>query len=132
MKTTPAHVPGAPSISGSLWKRRPKSRRAREGGRAGRGYCSAASIKPTGLPVVGGFSQTVSAFRRAEGPLSSQRQVRRWKEFQLTPDCLNDHSVIGYVNRLFDAYDDRRPECTPRLLESSVSDGTQGRSLMQP
>ncbi|CAE7463873.1 unnamed protein product [Symbiodinium sp. CCMP2592] len=44
--------------------------------------------------------------------LSSQRQVTRWKEFRLTPDCLKDHSVMAYVTRLFDAYDDSRPEWT--------------------
>eukprot|EP00439_Symbiodinium_sp_Y106_P067806 s634_g11.t1 len=43
--------------------------------------------------------------------LSSQRQVRRWKEFRLTPECLKDHSMLAYVNRLFDAFDDSRPEC---------------------
>ena len=43
--------------------------------------------------------------------LSSHRQVARWKEFQLTPDCLKDHSVMAYVTRLFDAVDDSRPEC---------------------
>ncbi|CAE7195127.1 unnamed protein product [Symbiodinium necroappetens] len=43
--------------------------------------------------------------------LSSHRQVARWKEFQLTPDCLKDHSVMAYVTRLFDAFDDSRPEC---------------------
>ena len=43
--------------------------------------------------------------------LSSERQINHWKEFQLTPDCLNDHAMGAYVNRLFDAFDDSRPEC---------------------
>ncbi|OLP97879.1 hypothetical protein AK812_SmicGene19741 [Symbiodinium microadriaticum] len=43
--------------------------------------------------------------------LSSRGQVRRWKKFRLTPTCLQDHSMLAYVNRLFDAFDDSRPEC---------------------
>ena len=43
--------------------------------------------------------------------LSKERQHFRWREFQLTPECLEDHSVVAYVNRLFDAFDSSRPEC---------------------
>ncbi|CAJ1416565.1 unnamed protein product [Effrenium voratum] len=43
--------------------------------------------------------------------LSTQRQHVRWKEFRLTPGCLEDHSVVAYVNRLFDAFDTSRPAC---------------------
>ncbi|CAE7604122.1 unnamed protein product [Symbiodinium natans] len=43
--------------------------------------------------------------------LTGTKQFVNWKEFQLTPDCLKDHSVQSYVNRLFDAFDDCRPDC---------------------
>ncbi|CAE7235536.1 unnamed protein product [Symbiodinium sp. CCMP2456] len=65
--------------------------------------------------------------------LSSQRQVARWKEFQLTPDCLKDHSVLAYVNRLFDAFDDSRPECHVHTQESrAVPSGEALSSLSNP
>ena len=43
--------------------------------------------------------------------LSANRQHVRWKEFNLTPECFEDHSIISYVNKLFDAFDSSRPEC---------------------
>ena len=43
--------------------------------------------------------------------LSTERQYFRWREFQLTPECLQDHSVAAYANKLFDAFDSSRPEC---------------------
>eukprot|EP00438_Fugacium_kawagutii_P028902 Skav225406 [mRNA] locus=scaffold2656:556543:558723:+ [translate_table: standard] len=43
--------------------------------------------------------------------LRPTRQRQRWQEFQLTPECFKDHSVVTYVNKLFDAHDSSRPEC---------------------
>ena len=43
--------------------------------------------------------------------LSANRQHFRWKEFNLTPECFEDHSMESYVNKLFDAFDSSRPEC---------------------
>ena len=43
--------------------------------------------------------------------LSTSRQHFRWKEFILTPECFEDHSIESYVNKLFDAFDSSRPEC---------------------
>ena len=43
--------------------------------------------------------------------LSANRQHFRWKEFNLTPECFDDHSMESYVNKLFDAFDSSRPEC---------------------
>eukprot|EP00435_Cladocopium_sp_Y103_P065850 s348_g27.t2 len=43
--------------------------------------------------------------------LSANRQHVRWKEFNLTPACFDDHSMESYVNKLFDAFDSSRPEC---------------------
>ncbi|CAE7800573.1 unnamed protein product [Symbiodinium sp. CCMP2592] len=43
--------------------------------------------------------------------LSSDRQAARWNEFLLTPTSLSDHTMLAYANRLFDAFDDSRPEC---------------------
>ncbi|CAK9099655.1 Lipase_3 domain-containing protein [Durusdinium trenchii] len=43
--------------------------------------------------------------------LSADRQHVRWKEFRLTPECFEDHSIECYVNKLFDAFEQSRPEC---------------------
>ena len=43
--------------------------------------------------------------------LSTQKQYVSWKDFQLTPECFEEHSVVAYVNKLFDAFDPSRPEC---------------------
>ena len=43
--------------------------------------------------------------------LSSKKEPDSWKDFQLTPECFEDHSVLAYVNKLFDAFDASRPEC---------------------
>ena len=43
--------------------------------------------------------------------LSSERRVAHWNEFLLSPTSLGDHTMLAYVNRLFDAFDDSRPEC---------------------
>ena len=43
--------------------------------------------------------------------LSANRQHFRWKEFNLTPECFEDHSMESYVNKLFNAFDSSRPEC---------------------
>ena len=43
--------------------------------------------------------------------LSTKKQHFCWKDFQLTPECFEDHSIVAYVNKLFDAFDPSRPEC---------------------
>ena len=43
--------------------------------------------------------------------LSTKKQYVSWKDFQLTPECFEEHSVVAYVNKLFDAFDPSRPEC---------------------
>ena len=43
--------------------------------------------------------------------LSSKKEPDSWKDFQLTPECFENHSVLAYVNKLFDAFDASRPEC---------------------
>ena len=42
--------------------------------------------------------------------LSSKKKPDSWKDFKLTPECFEDHSVLAYVNKLFDVFDDSRPE----------------------
>eukprot|EP00435_Cladocopium_sp_Y103_P064685 s348_g26.t1 len=42
--------------------------------------------------------------------LSTNTQHFRWREFNLKPESLKDHSVGCYVNLLFDAFDSSRPE----------------------
>ena len=34
-----------------------------------------------------------------------------WKEFNLTSKCFMDHNIENYVDKLYDALDDSRPEC---------------------
>ena len=43
--------------------------------------------------------------------LSTKREFCRWKEFSLTPECVQDHDVDSYVKRLFDYWGPSRPEC---------------------
>ena len=43
--------------------------------------------------------------------LSTKREFCRWKEFSLTPECLQDHDVDLYVKRLFDSWGPSRPVC---------------------
>ena len=43
--------------------------------------------------------------------LSTKREFCRWKEFSLTPECLQDHDVDSYVKRLFDYWGPSRPVC---------------------
>ncbi|CAE7344409.1 unnamed protein product [Symbiodinium natans] len=63
--------------------------------------------------------------------LSSERRVAGWNEFLLTPTGLGDHTMLAYVNRLFDAFDDSRPEChihsqTARVEQSRNLPGRRG------
>ena len=43
--------------------------------------------------------------------LSTKPEFCRWKEFSLTPECLQDHDVDLYVKRLFDYWGPSRPVC---------------------
>ena len=43
--------------------------------------------------------------------LSTKPEFCRWKEFSLTPECLQDHDVDLYVKRLFDSWGPNRPVC---------------------
>ncbi|CAK8989252.1 unnamed protein product [Durusdinium trenchii] len=43
--------------------------------------------------------------------LSRKLQFARWKEFNLNSECFKDHYMENYVDKLFDALDDSRPEC---------------------
>ena len=43
--------------------------------------------------------------------LSTKPEFCRWKEFSLTPECLQDHDVDLYVKRLFDSWGPSRPVC---------------------
>ncbi|CAE7655484.1 unnamed protein product [Symbiodinium sp. CCMP2456] len=58
--------------------------------------------------------------------LSSERRAARWNEFLLTPTSLGDHTMLAYVNRLFDAFDDSRPECH---IHSQIARVEQSRDL---
>ncbi|CAE7463918.1 unnamed protein product [Symbiodinium sp. CCMP2592] len=58
--------------------------------------------------------QLLEDFARRYQHFAELRQVARWKELGLTPECLNI-----YVNGLFDAFDDSRPECHVRRVEQS-------------
>ena len=43
--------------------------------------------------------------------LSTKKHHVGWKEFELTTEGFGDHSIVEYVNKMFDAFDDTRPEC---------------------
>ena len=63
-----------------------------------------------------GFEQIEDLARRYDHfvplkVLSTKRQFCRWKEFSLTPECLQDHDVDLYVKRLFDSWGPSRPVC---------------------